>query len=103
MTKYLAAVIAALVLALAGAGWTLKRQIAKNGEQTVIIQEYERTVKALREQEQKDRVLIAKRARENAAAAAETARLRSRLEDALARNREWADAPIPKEVQDAMR
>lgn len=49
-----------------------------------------------------DAALLARRAQENAAAARETALLRQRLRDALAVNREWAEQPVPKEVQDAL-
>jgi hypothetical protein len=102
MTKYLLAVLAALTLALAGSGYALKRAYAANGEQAGRIEQLEATVAAAEKQKAKDRALITKHALANSLARAESDRLRAKLDDALTRNREWADQPIPKGVQDAL-
>jgi cell division protein FtsB len=103
LTKYLLIAIAALCAALGGTGWLLKQQIAENGKQGERITQYETQLDALAEQAKRDRDLIEKRAREGAAARAEAAKLAEALERSLSANREWADAPIPQEVQDALR
>lgn len=102
MTKYLLAVIAALTLALAGSGYALKRSYVANGAQKTKITGLEDTIKAQQAQDKRNRALIAKAAKETAAAKAEAVRKAAALDDALARNREWADQPVPQEVQDAM-
>lgn len=102
MTKYLLAVLAALTLALAGSGYALKRAYAANGEQAGRIEQLEANLAAAEKQKAKDRALISKHAKENAKAKAESDRLRVKLDDALSKNRDWADQPLPQEVQDAL-
>lgn len=102
MSKYLAAVILALSLALAGSGYLLKRSYAANGAQKTKIEQLVEAQRVADAQAVKDRALITKRSRENAAAAAAFAKQRSALEAALARNAVWADQSIPQEVQDAL-
>jgi uncharacterized protein HemX len=95
MTKYLIIALAALALALGGTGWALKRQIGANAVQKTLIDQLQATAKA-------NKALIQKRARENAAAKAQIAAQAAELDRSLFKNREWAEQPIPQEVQYAL-
>lgn len=103
MTKYLIAAIAALVLALAGVGYLLKGQIAKNGEQSQTIDTLTTALETADKQRKADQALLARRAREKAAIARESASLRLKLDRALAANPDWANQPVPQGVQDALK
>jgi hypothetical protein len=58
---------------------------------------------ASEKQRKADAAVLTRRSAANAAAARESARKAEQLEDALERNRAWADQPVPKDVQDALR
>lgn len=95
MTKYLLIALFAMALALGGAGWVIYRQIGKAAEQRVKIDALQAAAKA-------NKTLIAKRSREAVEAKKETAKLAAALDRSLFSNKEWADQPIPQEVQDAL-
>ena len=95
--------IGALTLALAGTGWALKSQVKANGAARAQIQGLQEGIKRAQEQRKLDQATLARLAKKNAATARETARLRASLGAALAANRPWADAPVPKDIQDALR
>lgn len=103
MTKYLIAAIAALMLLLTGVGYSLKAQIKKNGAQATKITALEDVLEAAATQRKADQALLARRAREKAAIALEMASTRQQLDRALAANPDWANQPIPQEVQDALK
>lgn len=103
MTKYLLALVAALVLALGASGLLLKAQIKKNGAQAAQMQALTEAAERSAKQRKKDQALLARRAAENRAAALERASTQAALAAALAQNREWADQPVPQEVQDALK
>lgn len=102
MSRYLMAVIAALSIALAGAGWLLKRAYTANGAQTVQIHSLQEAQERAAKAAKRDRALLAQRGREIAAYAAAAASARASLSDSLQRNPAWADQPVPQEVQDAL-
>ncbi len=102
MTKYLLLAIALLALALGGSGVLLKRSYATNGKQATEITALQDAAKVMQEQARKDRVLITKHAQAKVLLQNKADRLRADLDHSLSANREWADQPIPQEVQDAL-
>ncbi len=102
LTGYLAAAIAALALALGGAGVLLKRSYTANGALRADVTALRDANEALQDARKlADRVVVA-RARANAATGRKTARNRTSLDAAIARNPGWASQPLPKEVLDAL-
>lgn len=95
MIKYLMAAILVLGLLLTGSAALLKREYGRNA---VLVE----AQKAAQEQRKRDGALLARRTAEKAATAREMASLRASLGAALAKNREWAEQPVPQEVQDAL-
>ena len=95
--------LAALSLALGACGWGLKLQIKANGAQVQQIRNLNTDLKRAVEQRAVDQATLDRLAVRNAATARESARVGRLLADSLFKNREWADRPVPKEVQDALR
>lgn len=102
MTKYLAIACAALLLALAGTGYALKRAIGEVAVANEAVHAANVALERASKAAKADRALVTRTQAQKAATAREMARLRLNLEAALAANRAWADAPIPQEVQDAL-
>lgn len=61
------------------------------------------TILRASEQRATDKATLDRLARKNAATAREMASAQASLQRSLSANREWADQPVPKEVQDALR
>lgn len=102
MNRVLFGVIAILTACGIAMGYALKAEYQKNGrlreQVSVTTEALERARSA---QKRADRALVL-RERARAAAAREQALLRQRLEDALTTHRQWAEQPVPQEVQDAL-
>lgn len=95
---------AAIVLALysvAVSGF-LYRAIALNARQSAEIDGYKGTLDALAKDREHSAKVLGHRAKKNAATGRKQAGKRSSLAAAAASNPEWADQPVPKEVQDAL-
>lgn len=102
LTKYLIAAIVALSLALGGMGYLFKRQIAQTAKAVAEAQQSAEALKTAQAALERQRALSAKLSKEKAATAREGASLRLQLDRALSAHKEWADQPVPKEVQDAL-
>lgn len=102
MNTYLIAIGLAMALALGGLGVLLKRAYTNNGLLSAQVGELTKEAQASAEARKRDQAVLARRIKAAAAAARETALLRVELSQAVANNRAWADAPVPKEVQDAL-
>lgn len=100
--RLLAAVLFALACAGAGAFVAHRMAAGQIAQVTVERDQLSHALAAVAEQRQKDLALLARRTKENAAAARQMAELRQRLDIALQVNREWAETVVPKEVQDAL-
>lgn len=91
-----AASLIALLLTLAAVlGFALHRQIGA----TAVAREEARTAQ---EGLEKLQATSARRERQRAATARQEAAARHRLDAALAKSPEWADQPVPQEIQDAL-
>jgi hypothetical protein len=96
-------VLAASVIAGLAAGtvwYTMNKRLASKAEE---IRTLNGTILRAAEQRTTDKATLDRLARKNAAMARETASARASLQRSLSANREWADQPVPKEVQDALR
>lgn len=102
MNRLLIEVVAALAFILAGAGLMWRhdtaKMVAKDGEITALTMARD----TLAKQRNADVATLAHLAQKNAAAARESALLRRSLDRALAANPAWTQAPLPKEVSDAL-
>lgn len=109
MVKLTAIVIAVLLACVVTLGYQLRQSLQREGAtEAAVTQQAKETLRAL---EARDRAVLASQAadrvntrlaRDNAAMARERASLARRLEDALTRQAEWADTPIPEEVRRAL-
>lgn len=102
MTRlYLWIAVAALLIGL-GAGlswyWVSDRLAAAEARAEVAEQGLAEAAK----REKRLKAVSARLAKEKAVAARESALAAERLQRSLFENREWADQPVPKEVQDAL-
>lgn len=102
MTQYLLIGLAAAILALAGAGYALKQSYAKNGKQAAQIEQLQAQADTLQKQAKANAALLKRRAEAEKVARAEAKAARKKLEDSLSKNPEWANSPVPREVQDAL-
>ena len=102
MTRYLAITIVLLGFLAGSLAYLLKREVAKTGAQQETIKELNEALAGVAKARERDAKVLSQRSREKAALARELAGTARKLADATARNREWADAPVPKEVQDAI-
>lgn len=95
--------VAALGAALTLAGWALKHSYAEQGALKTQIAALNGALLRAAEQRATDQATLDRLAKKNAATAREMARAQASLQRSLSANREWADQPVPKEVQDALR
>lgn len=102
MTKYLLAAIAALILALSGAGFLLKREIAAHAVEKAARVAVQSSLDGALERESDLRKASVARAAAIASERRKSAAAQAALRKALDVNRAWADQPVPKEVQDAL-
>lgn len=102
MIKALIAYCLAVTLALVGVG------VVAKGKATALEAEKARTailseaVSRAAKQRKQNAAVLASRATENAATARKAAALEVQLSAALAQEREWADAPVPDAVRQAL-
>lgn len=101
--KYLVIAIAGLCLLLAGSGYLLKRSYVANGAQKSQITALNQSLLRAAEQRAVDQATLDRLAKTNAATARKTALAQASLARSIIANRPWADTPVPKEVQDALR
>jgi uncharacterized protein HemX len=102
MTKYLIAAIAALVLALGGMGYMLKKQV----EQAAVLEVQVKTIKDAQKQaalrRKKDAATLVAREREIASQARKLADAQQGLSEALQAEKAWSDTDVPTTVQKAL-
>ena len=103
LNKYLLLAILGFGIALTGAGILLKRSWTANGIQKAQIGVLNQTILRAQEQRALDQATLALAARKIASTARETASAQASLASASRQNRSWADQPVPKEVQDALK
>lgn len=92
-----------LGVALAGAGVTYKVMSGKVARAEAQRDSAVQALQTLQEQRKKDQAVLARRAAANAAAARAAAATKARLLAAVQVNQSWANEPLPKEIQDALR
>jgi hypothetical protein len=80
----------------------LYKAIAKSAEQEAAIGAYEERLTALSDARKGDAKVLGSRNAKRAARAPAEAGKRASMAAAAASNPEWADQPVPKEVQDAL-
>lgn len=102
MLKVYLITIAVLIALLASSGWALKRSYTRNGEIKAELTQATDKVTALEKQAKADQVLLKRRAAAEKVARAQAVEAQRALERSLSANPEWAQTPIPKEVQDAL-
>jgi hypothetical protein len=102
LIRYLWPVILALVLAVIGAGYGWMTTERANGRLRADLAASKATTEKLVQARKDDAKVLARLRGRQAAERAKTARETTRLDDAVAVNRPWADVPLPKEVRDAL-
>lgn len=102
LSKYPLLALAALALLLAGSCYLLKRSYAANGAQKLQITVLSDQIKSAQEQRKLDQATLALRAIEKSAIARKTAFTRASYATAAASSPEWAQQPVPQEVQNAL-
>lgn len=103
MTRVLLALLAAATLLAAGLGFWSWRQAGQNALLRAAVHQQAARAEASESLRKKaDEALVSLR-QKNAALARETAVKQHALDAALAASRPWADAPVPEEVQNALR
>jgi Tfp pilus assembly protein PilO len=107
LLKYAVAIMAALLLALAGYNFYLRNVVAGQEQilaaNVVVIDTQNRELKAGVEREKKAAVVLKKYQADNAALANKQKESNDRLEQALEANKDWANQPVPDGIAEWLR
>jgi hypothetical protein len=96
-------ITAAILLALlGGSGLLLRKSYTRNGVLQTELAASKASLAVLEKQAKSDQALLKRRAAAEKAARAQAVAAQRELERSLSANPEWANAPIPQEVQDAL-
>jgi uncharacterized protein HemX len=102
LVKVLSGLLLLALLALAGAGWALKQQIAATATETARASALSGQLDAVREARARDSKAMAHLRALNAATARSEAAARRSLDRASAANPDWSSTEVPPTVREAL-